>query len=185
MASEGNPKSVATTPAVARPASPPPSNAPIPATDVMVEVEATFVRPLAMIPAIGSSERPVGAAHWSADHPGRPTRGWDTYRPYSAARSPSPLKMGKSWARAQSPYRRPSTEMPSPWKPIAKQLVKEGTATESSVLPQDAPASPMSQKSAPVSGQGATPTQTPDAQKRSAAASPSPKKTRSQSSPTK
>ena len=43
----------------------------------------------------------------------------------------------------------------------------------------------MTQKSAPLSAQGATPTWTPDTQKRSKAASPSPKKTRSQSSPAK
>ena len=43
----------------------------------------------------------------------------------------------------------------------------------------------MPQRSAPESAQGATPTQTPDTQRRSAAASPSPKKTRSQSSPAK
>ena len=43
----------------------------------------------------------------------------------------------------------------------------------------------MPQRSAPESAQGATPTQTPDAQRRRAAASPSPKKTRSKSSPAK
>jgi len=43
----------------------------------------------------------------------------------------------------------------------------------------------MPQKSAPVSWHGATPTRTPDAQKRGAAASPSPRTVRSQSSPAK
>jgi len=43
----------------------------------------------------------------------------------------------------------------------------------------------VTQKSAPGSAQGATPTWTPDTQKRSTTASPSPKKTRSQSSPAK
>ena len=76
-------------------------------------------------------------------------------------------------------------EVPSPWKPIPKQLFKEGATTGSSVAPQDALASPMPQKGALVIGQGTTPTQNPDAQRRSAAASPSPKKTRSQSSPAK
>jgi len=74
MASEGNLKSVATSPAAARPASPPPFGAPIPAADAMVEDEATFVQPLAMIPATGSSVGPVGATHRPADHPSSPFR---------------------------------------------------------------------------------------------------------------
>ena len=152
MAGEGNPKTIATTPAVTHPASPLPSGAPIPAADAMLEDEATFVQPMAVIPAMGSSGGPVSAAQRSADHPSRPTRGHDTHRPCSAARSLSPLKMGKPSARAQSPYRRPSTDIPSPWKPLAKQLFKEGAATGSSVPPQDAPTSPMQQKSALVSG---------------------------------
>ena len=53
------------------------------------------------------------------------------------------------------------------------------------MLPQIARVAPVPQKSAPESAQGATPTRTPDAYRRSAAASPLPKKTRSQSSPVK
>ena len=44
---------------------------------------------------------------------------------------------------------------------------------------------PYATEERPVSGQGATPTRTLDAQKRGAAASPSPRKVRSQSSPAK
>ena len=72
-------------------------------------------------------------------------------------------------ARAHSPYGRPSKETPAPSRPIVQQLFKDEAA-------------PVTQKSAPLSAQGATPTWTPDTQKRSTAASPSPKKTRSQSS---
>ena len=116
MAGEGTPKSLITTSAAARSALPPPSDAPIPAADMMVEDQVTFVQPLVIIPSIGNNEGPVGAAQWSADHPGRPNRGRDTRRPRSAVRSPSPLKMEKMRARAQSPYRRSSMEVPSPWK---------------------------------------------------------------------
>jgi len=158
MASEGNPKSVAPMPAAAHPASPPPSGALIPTTDIIIKDEATFVQPLVMIPAMGHNGVAVGATHRSADQSGRPTRGRDIHRPHSTSRSPSPPKMGKTRARAQSPYRRPSTEVPSPWKPIPKQLFKEGATTGSSVAPQDTLASPMPQKSALVIGQGATPT---------------------------
>ena len=58
-------------------------------------------------------------------------------------------------------------------------------ATESPVLPQTARVAPVPQKSAPEAVQGATSTRTSDAQRKSAAASPSPKKARSQSSPAK
>jgi len=161
MAGEGNPKPVAIAPTAASPAIPSPSNAPNPAADTMMEDEAIFVQPLAMVPATG---RPVGATHWSADHPGRPTKGRDTQRPRSAARSPSPIKRGRSGAHAQSPYKRPPKEIPPSWKPIAKQLFNEDVATRSSVPPQEILASPAPQKNCPVSGQGATPIQTPDAQ---------------------
>jgi len=100
MAGEENPKTVATTPAATHPASPAPSEALIPAIEAMLKDEATFVQPLAMIPATGSGGGPVGATHRSADHPGRPTRGRDIHRPGFTARSPSPLKIGKSRARA-------------------------------------------------------------------------------------
>ena len=53
------------------------------------------------------------------------------------------------------------------------------------MLPQIARVAPVPQKSASESAQGATPTRTLDTQRRSAAASPSPKKTISQSSPAK
>ena len=53
------------------------------------------------------------------------------------------------------------------------------------MLPQTARVAPVPQKSAPEVAQGATSTRTSDAQKKSAAASPSPKKARSQSSPAK
>ena len=69
--------------------------------------------------------------------------------------------------------------------PIAKQLFKEGAAIGSSAPPQTAQTVHMPQRSASEPVQGAAPTQTPDAQRRSAAASPSPKKTRSQSLPAK
>ena len=51
--------------------------------------------------------------------------------------------------------------------------------------PQTARVAPVPQKSAPKAAQGATSTRTLDAQKKSTAASPSPKKARSQSSPAK
>lgn len=70
-------------------------------------------------------------------------------------------------------------------RPIAKKLFKDGAATGSSAPPQIAQTAPIPQRSAPEPVQGATPTQTPDAQRRSVAASPSPKKTKSQSSPAK
>ena len=58
-------------------------------------------------------------------------------------------------------------------------------ATESPVLPQTAQVAPVPQKCAPEAVQGATSTQTSNAQRKSAAASPSPKKARSQLSPAK
>jgi len=127
----------------------------------------------------------VGATLRSDDLPGRPTRGRDIHRPRSVARSPSPLKIGRSRARAHSPYGRPSKEAPAPSRPIVQQLFKDGAATGPPASPQIARAAPVTQKSAPGSAQGATPTWTPDSQKRSTTASPSPKKTRSQSSPAK
>ena len=67
MAGEGNPKTVATTPAATHPASPLAIDAPNPATEAMLEDEVTFVQPLAMIPVEGSSGGLVGATHRSAD----------------------------------------------------------------------------------------------------------------------
>ena len=93
MAGKGEPKTVATTPAMTPPATLPAVNSPIPATEASMEDVATFVQPLAMIPAEGNSGGPVGATLRSADLPGRPTRGRDIHRPRSAARSPSPLKI--------------------------------------------------------------------------------------------
>ena len=58
-------------------------------------------------------------------------------------------------------------------------------ATGPPASPQIARAAPVTQKSTSGYAQGATPTWTPDTQKRSTAASPLPKKTRSQSSPAK
>ena len=84
-----------------------------------------------------------------------------------------------------SPYGRPSKEALAPSRPIVQQLFKDGAATGPPASPQIARAAPVTQKSTPGSAQGATPTWTPDTQKRSTAASPSPKKTRSQSSPAK
>ena len=53
------------------------------------------------------------------------------------------------------------------------------------MLPRTARVAPVPQKSAPEAVQGATSTRTSDAQRKSAAARPSPKKARSQSSPAK
>ena len=100
MAGQGNPKTVATTPAATRLASPPPSGALNPAAEAMLEDEATFVQPLAMVLAEGSSGGPMGATHRSADQPGRPTRERDIHRHCSAAWSPLPLKIVKSRAHA-------------------------------------------------------------------------------------
>ena len=144
---------------------PPPFDVPIAASDAMVDDQATFVQPLAMILAARHDK-----GRWAPPR-GRPTIGRDTHRPRSAARSASPLKMPKSRARAQSTYRRPSMEVLSPWKPIAKQLFKEGAATRPSAPPQDAPTRPMSQMNIPVSGQGVTPAQTPNVKGKGAAVS--------------
>ena len=70
MAGKGDPKTIATTPAVTHPANPLAINAPNFATEAMMEDEATFVQPLAMVPAEGSSGGPVGSTL-------RPTRGRD------------------------------------------------------------------------------------------------------------
>ena len=51
------------------------------------------------------------------------------------------------------------------------------------MLPQTARVAPVPQKSAPEAAQGATATRTSDAQRKNTAASPLPKKSRSQSSP--
>ena len=185
MAGKGESKTVATTPAMTPPATLPAINSPIPATKASMEDMATFVQPLAMIPAEGNSGGPVGATLRSADLPGRPTRGRDIQCPRSAPRSPSPLKIARSRARAHSPYGRPSKEAPAPSRPIVQQLFKDGAAIGPPASPQIARAAPVTQKSALGSTQGATPTWTPDTQKRSTAACPSPKKTRSQSSPAK
>jgi hypothetical protein len=50
---------------------PPPSDAPIAASDEMVEDQATFVQPLAMILAARHDGGPVGAAQRLADHRSR------------------------------------------------------------------------------------------------------------------
>ena len=120
MAGEGNPKTVATTPATTHPANPPAINAPNSPTEAMMEDAATFMQPLAMVPAEGSSGGPVGATLRSAELPGRPTRGRDIQCPRSAARSPSPLKIARSRARAQSPYGRPSKEAPAPSRSVVQ-----------------------------------------------------------------
>ena len=127
----------------------------------------------------------MGATPRSADLPGRPTRGHDIQRPRAAARSPSPLKIARSRARAHSPYGRPSREAPASSRPIVQQLFKDGAATESPVLSQTARVAPVPQKSAPEAVQGATSTRTSDAQRKSTTTSPLPKKARSQSSPAK
>ena len=93
MANKGESKTVATTPAMTPPATLPAVNPPIPATEASMEDVATFVQPLAMIPAEGNSGGPVGATLRSADLPGQPTRGRDIQHPRSAAHSPSPLKI--------------------------------------------------------------------------------------------
>ena len=126
----------------------------------------------------------MGATLWSTDLPGRPTRGRDIQCPRNAACSPSPLNIARSRALAHSPSGRPSKEVPALSKPIVQQLFKDGVATGSPAPPQIARTASVPQRSAPKSAQGATPTQTPDAQRRSTTASPSPKKTRSQLSPT-
>ena len=185
MAGKGEPKTVATTPVMTPPATLPAVNPPTPAAEATMEEVAVFVQPLAMIPAEGSSGGPVGATHRSADQPGRPTRERDIHRHCSAAWSPLPLKIAKSRARTYSLYRRPSKETPSPLRSIAKQLFKDGAATESPVLPHTARVAPVPQKSTPEAVQGATSTRTSYAQRKGAVASPSPKKARSQSSPAK
>jgi len=162
MAGEGESKTIATTLAMTPPATLPVVNSPIPATEASMEDVATFVQPLAMIPAKGNSGGPVGTTLRSADLPGRPTRGRDIHRPRSAARSPSPLKIARSRACAHSPYVRPSKEASAPLRPIVQRLFKDGTATGPPVSPQIARTAPVPQKSAPKSAQGATPTRTPN-----------------------
>ena len=114
MAGEGESKTVATTLAMTPPVTLPAINTPTPATEASMEDVATFVQPLAMIPAEGNSGGPVGTTLQSADLPGRPTRGRDIQCPRSAIRFPSPLKIARSRARAHSPYGRPSKEAPAP-----------------------------------------------------------------------
>ena len=67
MAGKGESKTVATTPAMTPPATLPAINTPTPATEASMEDMATFVQPLAMIPAEGNSGGPVGTTLWSAD----------------------------------------------------------------------------------------------------------------------
>ena len=78
MAGEGESKTVATTRAMTPPATLPVVNSPIPTTEASMEDVATFVQPLAMIPAAGNSGGPVGATLQSADqrvrHPPPPLR---------------------------------------------------------------------------------------------------------------
>ena len=120
MAGEGNPKTVATTPATTHPPNPPAINAPNSTTEAMMEDVSTFVQPLAMVSVEGSSGGPVGATLRLAELPGRPTRGHDIQCPRSAACSPSPLKIARSRACAQSPYGRPSKEAPAPSSPVVQ-----------------------------------------------------------------
>ena len=61
MAGEGESKTVATTPAMTPLVTLPTVNSPIPATEASMEDVATFVQPLAMIPAEENSGGPVGA----------------------------------------------------------------------------------------------------------------------------
>ena len=148
MAGKGEPKTVASTPAMTPPATLPAINTPTPATEASMEDVATIVQPLAMISAEGNSGGPVGATLRSADLPGRPTRGHDIQGPRSAARSPSALKIARSRARAHSPYVRPSREAPASSRPIVQQLFKDGAGTGSPVLPQTAWVAPVPQKRA-------------------------------------
>jgi len=67
MAGKGESKTIATTPAMTPPATLPAINTPTPATEASMEDVATFVQPLAMIPAEGNSGGPVGATLRSAD----------------------------------------------------------------------------------------------------------------------
>ena len=143
MAGEGESKIVATTPAMTPPATLPAVNSPIPATEASMEDVATFVQPLAMIPAEGNSGGPVGATLGSADLPGRLTRGRDIQRPRSATRSTSPLKIAGSMARAHSPYGSPPKEAPAPSRPIVQQLFKDGAATGPPVSSQIARTAPV------------------------------------------
>ena len=75
MAGKGESKIVATTPAMTPPATLPAIKTPTPATEASMEDVATFMQPLAMIPAEGNSGGPVGATLRSADLPSWPTRG--------------------------------------------------------------------------------------------------------------
>ena len=67
MAGKGESKTIATTPAITPPATLPAVNSAIPATEVSMEDVATFVQPLAMIPAEGNSGGPVGTTLRLAD----------------------------------------------------------------------------------------------------------------------
>ena len=96
MAGKGESKTVATTSAMTPPATLPAVNSPIPATKASMEDMATFVQPLAMIPAEGNSGGPVGATLRSTDLPGRPTRGGDIHRP-------APLHVPPRLSRLQDP----------------------------------------------------------------------------------
>jgi len=77
MAGKGEPKSVATTPAMTPPATLLAINTLTLATEATMEDMATFVQPLAMVPAEGNSGGPVGATLRSADLLGLLTRGRD------------------------------------------------------------------------------------------------------------
>ena len=163
MAGKGDPKTVVTMPAMTHLVTRPAINTPNSTTEATMEEAATFMQSLAMVPAEGSSGGPVGATLRSADLPSRPTRGRDIQRPCSATRSPSPLKIARSRARAHSPYGRPSKEAPASSRPIVQQLFKDGAATGSPVPPQTARVAPVPQKSAPEVVHGATSTQTSNA----------------------
>ena len=67
MAGKGEPKTVATTSAMTPPATLVAINTPTPVTKATMGDTATFVQPLAMVPAEGNSGRPVGATLRSVD----------------------------------------------------------------------------------------------------------------------
>jgi hypothetical protein len=143
MADKGESKTLAITQAMTPPATLLAINTPTPTTEASMEDVASFVQPLAMILAKGNSGGSVGATLRSADLPSQLTRGRDIQRPRSAARSPSPLKIARSRARAHSPYGRPSREAPASSRQIVQQLFKDGATIESPVLPQTARVAPV------------------------------------------
>jgi hypothetical protein len=122
-----------------------PTNALIPAEQIMEEAHALAMVPLVVVPALVRNEGLRGPDHGSAEPLIWPTRGCDLSCPRSPARSSLPHKIQKQKARAHCPYQRPPTGMSAPRKLGVQQLFKDDGMSGPSAPSSGEPKSPLPQ----------------------------------------